>query len=383
MASKRDYYEVLDVVRDASDRDIANAYRKLALKYHPDANSNDETATHKFKEAAEAYEVLNDAQKRARYDQYGHAGLDGAGQQFHEVEDIFEAFGDIFSGGLFGDLFGGGRRGGGSRVRRGEDVRCDATLDLEDAARGVTKTVRLKRKAPCRKCSGSGAGQGSVAENCQQCGGRGQVVQSAGILRVQTACPTCQGAGHVISNPCEGCRGSGFVPQTVNLDVAIPAGIEDGMRVRLTGQGQPSPNGGPSGDCYCFVTVRQHKIFERDGTHLILRLPVTYSQATLGATVEVPTLAGLEELRIPPGTPSGKVFQLRSKGMPDPHGGRPGDLHVQMYIEVPTKLTEAQEALLRQLAEVENTHVAPHRQSFLEQIRGYFVPAEDAIENEG
>ena len=173
------------------------------------------------------------------------------------------------------------------------------------------------------------------------------------------------------------------MPQTVNLDVAIPAGIEDGMRVRLTGQGQPSPNGGPSGDCYCFVTVRQHKIFERDGTHLILRLPVTYSQATLGATVEVPTLAGLEELRIPPGTPSGKVFQLRSKGMPDPHGGRPGDLHVQMYIEVPTKLTEAQEALLRQLAEVENTHVAPHRQSFLEQIRGYFVPAEDAIENEG
>ena len=259
MASKRDYYEVLNAARDASDRDISAAYRKLALKYHPDANSNDETATEKFKEAAEAYEVLNDPQKRARYDQYGHAGLDGAGQQFHEVEDIFEAFGDIFSGGLFGDLFGGGggRRRGGRRVRPGEDVRCDATLDLEDAARGVTKTVKLKRKAPCKKCSGSGAAPGAVAESCQRCGGRGQVVQSAGILRVQTTCPTCQGTGHVISNPCDSCRGSGFVPEPINLDVAIPAGIDDGMRVRLTGQGEPSPDGGPPGDCYCCRSASQ------------------------------------------------------------------------------------------------------------------------------
>lgn len=386
MASKRDYYEVLNIARSASDKEISNAYRKLALKYHPDANSNDESATVKFKEAAEAYEVLNDPQKRARYDQYGHAGLDGAGRQFHEVEDIFEAFGDIFSGGLFGDLFagsGGGRRRGGRRVRRGEDVRCDATLDLEEAARGVTKTVKLKRKTPCKKCSGSGAAPGSVAESCQRCGGRGQVVQSAGILRVQTACPTCQGTGHVISNPCDGCRGSGFVPQPVNLDVAIPAGVDDGMRVRLTGQGEPSPDGGPPGDCYCFIKVRPHKIFERDGTHLILRLPVTYSQATLGAVVEVPTLAGPEELKIPPGTPSGEVFRLRSKGMPDPHGGRPGDLHVQMYIEVPKKLTQAQESLLRQLAELEHTDVAPHRKSFLKQLRSYFAADEDAAENEG
>ncbi|MCA9120956.1 MAG: molecular chaperone DnaJ [Planctomycetaceae bacterium] len=374
MAQKRDYYEILGVSRTASDREIANAYRKLALKYHPDANSNDEDATIRFKEAAEAYEVLNDAEKRARYDQYGHAGLEGGGSQFHDVEDIFEAF-----GGLFGDLFGGGgrRRGGGRRQRRGADVRCDATLDLEEAARGVTKTVEFARSKGCGTCGATGVTPGSTKQTCSRCGGRGQVVQSAGILRVQTACPACQGAGSIISDPCRDCRGQGYVPAKVTLNVAIPAGIDDGMRVRLPGEGEPSPDGGPSGDCYCFVGVRKHRLFERDGSHLILRLPMTYTQAALGATIEVPTLDGPYELKVPAGTQPGDVFRIRGQGMPDPRGGARGELLVQTYIEIPKKLSAEQEALLRELAELEHSDVTPHRKSFLKTLRDYFASVTD------
>ena len=382
MAEKRDYYEVLGISRTASDREIANAYRKLALKYHPDANPNDEEATSQFKEAAEAYEVLNDSEKRARYDQYGHAGVEGGGSQFHEVEDIFEAFGDMFSGGLFGDLFGGGRRRGGRRQRRGADVRCDATLELEEAARGVTKTVQFARSKACGTCDASGVTPGSTKQTCSRCGGRGQVVQSAGILRVQTACPACQGAGAIISDPCRDCRGQGYIPAKVSLDVAIPAGIDDGMRVRLPGEGEPSPDGGPAGDCYCFVSVRQHRLFERDGNHLILRLPMTYSQAALGATIEVPTLDGPHDLNIPAGTQPGDVFRVRSQGMSDPRGGPRGDLLVQTFIEIPKKLSAEQEALLRDLAELDRTDVTPHRKSFLDTLRNYFAPATENGEDD-
>lgn len=370
MAQKRDYYEVLGISRTASDREIANAYRKLALKYHPDANPNNADAVVRFKEAAEAYEVLNDAEKRARYDQYGHAGVESGGSQFHDVEDIFEAF-----GGLFGDLFGGGRRRGGRRQRRGADVRCDATLDLEEAARGCTKTVEFARSKACGACSATGVTPGSSKQTCNRCGGRGQVVQSAGILRVQTACPSCHGAGAVISDPCRDCRGQGYVPAKVSLDVAIPAGVDDGMRVRLPGEGEPSPDGGPAGDCYCFVSVCKHRLFEREGSHLILRLPMTYTQAALGATVEVPTLDGPYELNVPAGTQPGDVFRIRSQGMPDPRGGMRGDLHVQTYIEVPKKLSAEQETLLRDLAELEHANVTPHRKSFLKTLRDYFAPA--------
>lgn len=369
--AKRDYYEVLGVKREASDKEIAVAYRKLAVKYHPDANPGDAEAVLKFKEAAEAYEVLSDGDKRARYDRFGHQGVEQFGQQFGDVNDIFEAFGDIFS-----EMFGGAQRRGGRRVRKGADVRCDVSLTLEEAATGVTRSVDLTRSKACETCHGSGSKPGSQRAQCRRCGGHGQVVQSAGILRVQTTCPTCQGAGSIITDPCDGCRGRGYVQERTKLDVNIPAGIDDGMRVRLAGYGEPSPDGGPPGDAYCFVAVKKHKLFQRDGTHLILQMPITYSQAALGATIEVPTLAGPHNLVLPPGSQSGEVFRVRGRGMPDVRGGASGDLHVQTYIEVPKRLTSSQERLLRELAEVERTEVSPHRKSFLERIRDYFAPSD-------
>ncbi|MGE0760197.1 MAG: molecular chaperone DnaJ [Pirellulaceae bacterium] len=372
MAGKRDYYEVLGVKREAGSKEIATAYRKLAMKYHPDANPGDDSATEKFKEAAEAYEVLSDQEKRARYDQYGHQGVDGGTAHFTDVEDIFEAFGDIFSGGLFGDLFG--RRRGGRRQRRGADLRTDVTLDLEEAARGVTRTVEFQRSKRCGTCDGSGAKPGSSPEPCRRCGGHGQVVQSAGFVRVQTTCPSCQGAGSVISHPCDSCRGQGYVATRVKLDVAIPPGVDDGMRVRLPGEGEPSPDGGPAGDCYCFISVRPHSIFKRDGKNLVLQVPISYTQAALGATLEVPTLSGPEELAIPAGTQHGDLFRMRTRGLADPRGGPVGDLIVQTFLEVPRKLSSRQEMLLRELAELEHADVSPHRKSFLAKLKDYFAP---------
>jgi len=370
MATKRDYYEVLGVKREASDKEIATAYRKLAVKYHPDANPGDAEAVLKFKEAAEAYEVLSDGDKRARYDRFGHAASEQFGQQFHDVNDIFEAFGDIFS-----EMFGGQRRGGGRRVRRGANLRCDVRINLEEAARGVSKTVEFARSKACEKCKGSGSKPGSQKAQCRRCGGHGQIVQSAGILRVQTTCPTCQGAGSIITDPCDECRGRGYVQERTKLEVTIPPGIDDGMQIRLAGYGEPSPDGGPAGAAFCFVAVKKHKLFQRDGVHLILQMPITYSQAALGATIEVPTLAGPHNLVLPPGSQSGEVFRVRGRGMPDVRGGPAGDLHVQTFIEVPKRLTTKQEQLLRELAEVERTEVSPHRKSFLERIRDYFAPA--------
>jgi molecular chaperone DnaJ len=372
--AKRDYYEVLGVKRQASQQQIAAAYRKLAVKYHPDSNPGDAEAVEKFKEAAEAYEILSEPDKRSRYDQFGHAATDQFAHQFHDVEDIMEAFGDIFS-----EMFGGGRRSGGRRVRRGADIRVDVTLDLEEAARGVTKSVEFLRNKACGTCKGSGSKPGSQRAVCRRCNGHGQVVQSAGILRVQTTCPSCHGAGSIITDPCGDCRGRGHVQERARLDVTIPGGVDSGMRVRLAGYGEPSQDGGPPGDCYCFVSVRKHKLFEREGPHLILRMPISYSQAALGATLEVPTLEGRYELTVPAGTQSGEVFRVRGRGMPDPRGGSAGDLHVQTFIEVPKKLGPRQEELLRELAELERSEVSPHRKSFLERLREYFSPV-DATE---
>jgi molecular chaperone DnaJ len=377
MADKADYYEVLGVPRTASVKEIAGAYRKKAIKYHPDSNPGDEDATQKFKQAAEAYEVLSDADKRARYDRYGHAGLEGSTTQFHDVEDILEAFGDMFGGGIFGDFFGGGRRG--RRAHRGHDIRCEVTLDLEEAARGVQKTVEFERSRACPQCEGSGASPGSSRETCRRCGGHGQVVQAAGILRVQTTCPTCRGTGTVVARPCQTCRGSGFVAGTVRRDIHVPAGVDNGVRLRLSGEGEPSPDGGPPGDCYCFIHVREHSLFHRDGSHLVLQLPIAYTQAALGATIQVPTLDGPDALTIPAGTQSGEVFRLRRRGMPDPNGGPRGDLLVQTIIEVPKKLSENQETLLRQLAELERADVTPHRRSFLDKLRDYFASTEEGV----
>jgi molecular chaperone DnaJ len=377
MSDQRDYYEVLGVERGASQSQIAEAYRKLAIKYHPDKNPGDETAVAKFKEAAEAFEVLHDPQKRERYDRFGHAGVQG-GAHFTDIGDIFEAFGDIFGGGVFGDLFGGRRGGGRRRPRKGEDIRVDITIDLLEAARGCTKTIQFDRVARCETCGGSGAKPGSSPQTCSYCGGRGQVVQSAGILRVQTTCPSCRGAGNVIKDPCRNCRGGGHVAEPVQREIRIPPGVDTGMRIRVPGEGHPSGSGGPPGDCYCFLAVREHALFHRQGPHLICRVPVTYAQAALGATIEVPTLDGKEELKIPAGTQPGDLLTLRGRGLADPQGGRRvGDLHVQIDLEVPKTLSQRQEQLLRELAEVENKHVTGERRNFFEKLRDYFVPSED------
>jgi molecular chaperone DnaJ len=371
MASKRCYYEVLGVERTASTTEIAAAYRKLAVKYHPDKNPGDQEAIARFKECSEAFEVLNDRDKRSRYDRYGHAGVNGAGggSHFHDVEDIFSAFGDIF-----GDIFGGRSR----RPRKGRDVRCEVTLTLKEAAEGVRKKVQFQRHEPCESCQGSGAAPGSKRQTCQYCGGRGQIIQQAGIVRMQTTCPACHGEGSSVSNPCGKCRGGGHVLKKVEADVDIPAGVDNGMQIRMTGQGEPSQHGGPAGDCYCVVAVLPHALFEREGQHLICRVPITYSQAVLGTTLEVPTLAGPSELEIPPGTQSGDVFRIRGQGLRDPRVTGVGDLLVQVTIEVPKRVTSEEEDLLRKLAELERKNVAPARKSFFDKVKEYFT--QDAAE---
>jgi len=380
MTNKPDYYDVLGVSRSASKEEISVAYRKMAIQYHPDKNPGDEEAVRKFKLAAEAFEVLSDQDKRSRYDRYGHAGLEGAGagaSPFSNVEDIFSAFGDIF-----GDVFGG--RAAGRRVRRGADVRVDVTLDLMEAASGVTKSVRFRRHEPCADCGGSGAKKGTQKTACEYCGGHGRVIQASGIFRMQTTCPACRGEGMMIKHPCNICQGTGMMPKRVSVEVEIPAGVDAGDRVRIPGEGERSPAGGPPGDCYCVISVREHPLFERDGPHLICRLPITYPQAALGATVEVPTLDGRDELTIPPGTQPGEVFHLRGRGMPDPRrrSGNVGDLLVQVNIEVPARVNAEQESLLRELAELEHVDVTPHRKTWFEKLKDYFVSHGDAEPSE-
>ncbi|QDU90299.1 Chaperone protein DnaJ [Pirellulimonas nuda] len=370
MPTQRDYYEVLGVERNASEAEIASAYRKMAVLHHPDKNPGDEGAITLFKQAAEAFEVLNDPEKRSRYDRFGHAGVNGsghAGHGFGNVEDIFSAFGDIF-----GDLFGGG----GRRVRAGRDVRSDVTLTLHEAALGVTKRVEFERHETCATCAGSGAAKGSSRQTCGYCKGHGRVIQSAGIVRMQAVCPKCRGAGSTIDSPCRDCRGKGSRLKKVVTEVEIPAGVDDGTRVRIVGEGEPSPDGGPRGDCYCFIAVLAHPLFEREGQHLVCRIPITYTQAALGCELEVPTLQGKGEITIPPGTPSGEVFRMAGKGVADPRRRGLGDLLVQVIIEVPKKLTGEEETLLRKLAKLEHKNVAPERKSFFQSLKEYFTPDE-------
>lgn len=370
MATKRDYYEILGVRRDATSKEITEAYRKLALANHPDRNPEDPDAERRFKEAAEAFEVLNDGEQRVRYDRYGHEGLSGTGfHEFTNVEDIFEAFGDIFGGGLFGDLFGGRRR----RAARGADLRCDVEIDLLEAARGVTRTIEIARREVCGECRGTGARRGSQPEACGYCGGRGQVVQSQGFFRIQTTCPACHGKGTQIKDPCPRCGGSSRVAQRRKIDIRIPPGVDTGMRLCLRGEGEAGENGAARGDLYCFMHVREHPFFQREGNHLLCRVPITFPQAALGTEIEVPTLEGREQLKIPPSTQSGHVFRLRKKGMPDPHGRGRGDELVEVFIETPNRLTKRQKELLHELAELDHNHVGPHRKSFFEKLKDYFV----------
>lgn len=373
MATQRDYYEILGVAKNASDDDIKKSYRKLAGKYHPDRNPGDEAAVHAFKEAAEAYDVLSNPEKRARYDRFGHAGVQGAGggQGFGDVNDIFEAFGD-----MFGDFFGGGRQQrGGRRARKGDSLRTSLTIDLMEAAVGCERELEIARHAVCDTCNGTGAKPGTSPQTCDYCGGRGQVLQSQGFFRIQTNCPACRGQGTVIREKCDTCRGGKVKTVKVKLDVKVPAGVDNEMQLCLRGEGDPGENNGPHGDLYIDIKVKKHPLFQRDGRHLICEVPITYSQAALGAELEIPVLTGKHTLTIPPGTQPGEVFRLRGLGMPDPQGsGVRGDQLVHIDVEVPKKLTKKHEELLRQLAELDHKHVSPHRKSFFESVKEFFAP---------
>lgn len=377
MASKRDYYEVLGVSRDASADEIKKAYKKLAIKYHPDRNQGDEEATDKFKEASEAYEVLSNDEKRARYNRFGHEGVRGAagGGGFQDVGDIFDVFGDLFEG--FG--LGGGRRrrGGGRRPTQGDSLKTRVSIDLIEAARGCTRTLEITRRESCQTCSGSGAKPGSSPSECDYCGGAGQIVQSQGFFRMQTTCPACRGEGKVIHDKCSDCRGEGKIPEAVKLDVKIPAGVDTGMTLRLTSEGEPGSNGGPRGDLYVEVHVEEHHFFQREGKHLICEVPISYTQAVLGADIEIPCLEGKTTHHIYPGTQPGELIRIRGGGMPDPRGSMPGDLVLRIVLEVPKKISGDQEELLRELAELEHANVSPHRKSFFEKVKDWFVPPED------
>ena len=372
--AQRDYYEVLDVARQASAAEIKKAYKKLALKYHPDRNSGDEDATTRFKEAAEAFDVLSDPDKRARYDRFGHAGVSGGGGGggFGDVNDIFDAFGDLFDG--FG--FGGGRRSG-RRSQRGSHLRTTVTLDLIEAAKGCQRELRVQRRELCETCSGSGARPGSSPVSCDYCGGHGQVVQSQGFFRVQTPCPACHGQGTIIRDKCVECGGEGRIPQESHLEVTVPAGVDNGMQLCLRGEGEAGAQGAAPGDLYVDINVKPHPLFDRDGQDLKCLIPVTYTQAALGSELEIPLLEGRHHLNMPSGTQPGHAFRLRGKGMPHPQGGRPGDLLVEVQVEVPKKLSDGEEDLLRELAKLEDANVSPSRKSFFDKVKDYFAGDEN------
>ncbi len=373
MPTQRDYYEVLGVEQTATVVEIKSAYKKIAVKNHPDRNPGDEEATARFKEASEAYAVLSDEDKRARYDRFGHAGVQGGAGGFQDVGDIFESFGDLF-GGLFGGAGGRRSRGGG---RRGDSLRTSITIDLHEAARGCTRDLEIPRREPCGTCGGNGAKPGTEPVVCDYCGGSGQVVQSQGFFRMQTTCPNCGGTGKVIREKCIDCTGTGRIRENVTLEVTVPPGVDNGMQLQLRGEGEAGTGGGPRGDLFVDVRVKKHPLFDRDGDDLHCRIPVSYTQAVLGATVEVPTLDGKQEVEIKPGTQPESVIRLRGEGMPDPHGRGRGDLNVHVQLEVPKKVSGRHEELLRELAEIEHVDVMPHRKTWFERVTEYFTGGEE------
>jgi len=367
--SKRDFYQVLGVPRNATEEAITKAYRRLAMKYHPDRNPDDKEAEERFKVAKEAYEILTDAQKRAAYDQYGAAGLDaarGAGQGFSPSD----AFGDIF-----GDIFGGGRRAGRNAVYRGADLRYELALDLEQAVFGTSTEIDFQTVKECTECGGSGAARGHTPVTCETCNGAGQVRISQGIFAVQQACPRCKGRGSIIRDPCPKCAGHGRMRASKRLAVKVPAGVDNGDRIRLAGEGEAGRNGGPPGDLYVEIVVREHPIFERDHAHLSCEVPVSFVTAVLGGSVEVPTLEGQANIKIPAGTQSGRVFRLREKGIKPVRGGATGDLFCRVVVETPVDLHAEQKELLRNfeksLASDGKSH-NPRQRSWLEGVRQFF-----------
>jgi molecular chaperone DnaJ len=372
--SKRDYYEVLGVARDASETDIKKAYRRVAMKFHPDRNPGDKAAEDKFKEANEAYEVLSDAQKRSAYDQFGHAAVDGsAGAGGPGGFGAGGAsFSDIF-GDVFGDIFGGGGRSRGG-PQRGSDLRYTLEIDLEEAVRGTTAKIRVPTLVTCGECTGSGAKKGSTPVTCTTCGGAGQVRMQQGFFSVQQTCPNCRGKGKMIADPCGKCYGRGVVEETKTLSVKVPPGVDTGDRIRLAGEGEAGPSGGPPGDLYVQVSVREHPIFERDGKHLYCEVPISFADAALGGELEVPTLEGRVKLKIPAETQTGKLFRLRGKGVTPVRGGGPGDLLCRVVVETPVNLTRRQKELLKELQQTleGDGSQSPRKGSWFEGMKSFF-----------
>jgi len=373
--SKRDFYEILGVARDASADQIKSAYRKAALRWHPDRNpEKKKEAEENFRHATEAYSVLSDAQKRSVYDRFGHAGLGNRGFDtggFNPFEEFQDILGDLFG---FQDVFGGGRRRGrGAHGQRGADLRYDMSLSFEDAASGVTTKIRMSRRENCESCHGTGAKPGSGMAACQTCGGRGQMSYQQGFFSITRTCPACQGVGQVVREACVSCRGQGRIERDRTLEVGIPAGVDSGTRLRMTGQGEPGTNGAPAGDLYIFLEVKEHPFFERRGADLYCTIPVSFPQAALGAKIKIPTLHGDEDFAIPEGTQSGQIFRQKGKGLPDPHGGK-GDLYVSLRVITPSKVSREQRRVLEQLGESMKVENKPAERSsgFFDKVKDIF-----------
>lgn len=373
--AKRDYYAVLGLEKGVSEEEIKKAYRRLAVKFHPDKNPGDKVAEENFKELGEAYEVLNDAQKRAAYDQYGHAAFDRRAAGFGRAggfHDPFEVFREVFGGGsIFEDLFGGGQQDP-SQSQRGDDLRYDMEISFEEAAHGCEKEITVTKPERCEDCQGSGAEAGSRARNCPTCGGRGQVITSRGIFSIAQTCPHCQGAGRIIDKPCKTCRGNGRRERTSKIKLRIPAGVDSGSRLRSAGNGEAGSRGGPSGDLYVILHVKPHEIFQRDGDDLLCEVPVSFVQATLGSEIDVPTLDGKTSVKVPPGTQPGTMFRLKGKGVKNIQGYGHGDLHVRVTVEVPSQLSAAQRVKLEEFAALCNGKESPLSQGFFEKAKKLF-----------
>ena len=372
-AAKRDYYEVLGVARGAGEPELKAAYRKLALQFHPDRNPDDHTAEGKFKEAAEAWSVLSDPQKRAAYDAYGHAGLSGAGGGGFDPSsmDLGDILSQVFG---FGDAFGGRSSGGGrNRPMKGDDLRYDLTLAFEEAAFGKAVEIQVPKLEACSRCQGKGAEPGSGTITCPACQGRGEQIYSQGFLSVRRTCGSCGGSGQIVKQVCRDCRGDGYRRVQKKLRVTVPAGIADGNRLRVQGEGQPGANGGPSGDLYIFFSVKEHPIFERQENDLHCTVPISVAQAVLGDQITVPTLEGPHQLSIPEGTQSGTELRIKGRGVPEVQGRGRGDLVVHVDVRIPAKLTREQRKLFEQLAESLPVNNEPHEKGLLEKVKDYFL----------
>ncbi|MEB3702050.1 Chaperone protein DnaJ [Candidatus Bealeia paramacronuclearis] len=379
--AKQDYYELLGVNKTVSADELKKAYRKLAMKYHPDKNPNDKSAEQKFKEISEAYDVLKDEQKRAAYDRMGHAAFEGgmgsgagAGGGFHPGFDFSDIFDEMFGGG-----FGGGSQRSTQSAQRGNDLRYNLTISLDQAYKGLQKKITIPTLQECDECHGSGAEKGSKPESCTTCHGRGKVRSQQGFFTVERTCPTCHGIGQMIKNPCQKCRGAGRVQKEKTLSINVPAGIENGSRIRLAGEGEAGVRGGPAGDLYVFLNVKPHPFFEREASNLFCKVPISMTTAALGGNVDVPTMDGQKaRVKIPQGTQSGKQFRLKGKGMPILRSSVFGDLYIDVHVETPVNLSKKQKELLQQFAESEgNHHVSPESEGFFQKVKDFWTDMRD------